>query len=401
MKTYLVGGAVRDHLLQRPIKDRDYVVVGSTVQEMLDLGYKQVGADFPVFLHPETGEEYALARTERKSGTGYHGFQVHADENVTLEDDLRRRDFTMNAMAMEFGSLTVIDPFDGRLDINDRIIRHVSEAFAEDPVRVLRCARFAARYHDLKFTVHPSTVSLMTDMVDRGELNHLTVERVWKEIEAAMQMDNAHVFFEVLSQCGALEVVLPEVDQIYGISGWYLDERLRLSAGQSTAIRMSALGLFLTDPPTDLAARLKLPTEVSRLMEASWELIEDLRVLQGMWTSNGDHLSKYTDTIERLFKHTRALSQGSILDDLLAVYRIEMAAHENLSELPDAARCHMTQFLHGCLERCRTITAANIDPKFVGAAIGVEIRRLQKEEIEDEIMCVWEELSTVKFDEED
>src|SRR5208282_1859428 len=183
MKVYLVGGAVRDELLQRPVKDRDYVVCGSTPEEMLSLGYEQVGADFPVFLHPITKCEYALARTERKSGKGYQGFTVDFDPTITLEDDLRRRDLTINAMAKDLETGEIIDPFDGLHDLQDRTLRHVSPAFAEDPLRVLRVARFCARYN---FKIAQRTLDLMSHLVQVGELDHLTPERVWVEIEKGL-----------------------------------------------------------------------------------------------------------------------------------------------------------------------------------------------------------------------
>src|SRR4051794_28926649 len=185
MKTYLVGGAVRDRLLGLAIKDRDYVVVGATPQELINLGYKPVGKDFPVFLHPQTHEEYALARTERKTGPGYHGFAFVADAGVTLEDDLRRRDLTINAIAEdEHGGL--VDPFGGAQDLQQRVLRHVSPAFAEDPVRVLRVARFAARYAARGFTIAPDTLALMRQMVQSGEVDHLVPERVWAETRKAL-----------------------------------------------------------------------------------------------------------------------------------------------------------------------------------------------------------------------
>ena len=216
MQIYLVGGAVRDTLLDYPIREKDWVVVGASVDDMLKLDYQQVGKDFPVFLHPKTKEEYALARTERKTAPGYKGFQVHASPEVTLEQDLERRDLTINAIAMdENGKL--IDPYHGREDLDKKILRHVSDAFNEDPVRILRVARFAARYAHLGFTVAEDTLALMSSMVEAGEVDALVAERVWQEMHKALAEKNPQVFFETLRSCGALQRILPEVDNLYGV----------------------------------------------------------------------------------------------------------------------------------------------------------------------------------------
>lgn len=216
MQVYLVGGAVRDQLLGHPYHEKDYVVVGATPAQMLDLGYQPVGKDFPVFLHPKTKEEYALARTERKSGTGYHGFDFHTDISVTLEQDLIRRDLTINAMAMDDAG-QIYDPYGGQQDLNNRVLRHVSDAFVEDPLRVLRIARFAARYTSAGFVIADETLALMQRLTESGELNALTPERVWKETSRALTERHADVYFEVLRQCGALKVLFPEIDALYGI----------------------------------------------------------------------------------------------------------------------------------------------------------------------------------------
>ena len=216
MKTYLVGGAVRDRLLGLPPGDRDWVVVGATQAGMEAQGFKAVGRDFPVFLHPDTGEEYALARTERKSGRGYRGFVVDADPSVTLEEDLQRRDFTINAIAQADDG-TLVDPYGGARDIQARVLRHVGPAFVEDPLRVLRAARFMARFAPLGFTLAPETVALMRTMVDSGELDALVPERVWQELRRALASTRPSAFLSTLRDCGALAVVLPEVDALYGI----------------------------------------------------------------------------------------------------------------------------------------------------------------------------------------
>lgn len=216
MHIYLVGGAVRDQLLGLDVVDRDYVVVGAMPEELLALGYRPVGKDFPVFLHPRTQEEYALARTERKTGRGYHGFTFQADASVTLEQDLERRDLTINAMAQD-AHHAIVDPFHGQRDLADRVLRHVSPAFAEDPVRVLRVARFAARYASLGFRVADETIALMRQMVDEGEVDHLVPERVWAETRKALSEPTPSSFLQVLRACGALGVIFPEIDALYGV----------------------------------------------------------------------------------------------------------------------------------------------------------------------------------------
>jgi tRNA nucleotidyltransferase (CCA-adding enzyme) len=215
MRIYLVGGAVRDSLLGRPVRERDYVVVGATPEQMLALDYRQVGRDFPVFLHPQTHEEYALARTLRPSGGDSHG-RAHADPSVTLEEDLARRDLTINAIA-ETSSGRLIDPFGGAEDLRRGVLRHISPDFAEDPVRVLRVARFMARYAPLGFSVAPETLQLLREMAERGDLDALVAERVWQELAGALGEAEPRAFFDTLRQCGALTRVLPEIDGLYGV----------------------------------------------------------------------------------------------------------------------------------------------------------------------------------------
>lgn len=253
MKIYLVGGAVRDSLLHLPVTEQDWVVVGATPEQLLAQGYQQVGRDFPVFLHPVSREEYALARTERKSGRGYTGFECHADPDVTLEQDLLRRDLTINAIARDaHGAL--VDPYHGVQDLHDRLLRHVSPAFGEDPLRVLRVARFAARFAHLGFTVAPETQALMAEMAEGGELAHLTPERVWKETEKALLTQQPQIYFQVLRDCGALAVLFPEIDRLFGVpapvkwhpeidTGIHTLMTLRIAAQLSPAVdvRFSAL----------------------------------------------------------------------------------------------------------------------------------------------------------------
>lgn len=216
MKIYRVGGAVRDRLLNYPSDENDWVVVGATPEKMAELNYVPVGSDFPVFIHPETGEEFALARTERKSGHGYQGFTFHAEQDVSLEQDLVRRDLTINAMA-EDSDGSIIDPYGGQRDLNDLVLRHVSDAFTEDPLRVLRVARFAARYHHLGFGIAPETLELMSSIAESGELDYLVAERVWKETERALGERSPDIYIQTLRDCGALKVLFPEVDCLFGV----------------------------------------------------------------------------------------------------------------------------------------------------------------------------------------
>ncbi|MFT5593415.1 MAG: tRNA nucleotidyltransferase (CCA-adding enzyme) [Oceanicoccus sp.] len=216
MKIYLVGGAVRDQLLNIQYQDKDWVVVGTTPDELIAQGYKQVGADFPVFLHPKSQEEYALARTERKSGHGYQGFSVDFGKDVTLEEDLVRRDLTINAMAQDENGI-IYDPFNGQADIQTKTLRHVSDAFSEDPLRVLRVARFAARFHHLGFSVAEETIALMKQISESGELKHLTPERVWVETQKSLHEKSPWIYFEILKQCNGLKDTFSELDELFGV----------------------------------------------------------------------------------------------------------------------------------------------------------------------------------------
>ena len=288
MQAYIVGGAVRDRLLGLPVQDRDWVIVGATPEALLADGFVPVGADFPVFLHPQTKEEYALARTERKTAPGYHGFAFHAAPDVTLDDDLLRRDLTINAMA-EAADGTIVDPHGGKRDIAARVLRHVSPAFAEDPVRILRVARFAARFAD--FTVAAETEALMRRMVDAGEADALVPERVWREIARGLMERVPSRMFAVLRSCGALARVLPEVDRLFGVpqradhhpevdTGVHLmmvlDRAARLEA--SLAVRYACLGHDLgkgTTPPEALPRHIDHEERSVRLVR---QMSERLRV---------------------------------------------------------------------------------------------------------------------------
>jgi tRNA nucleotidyltransferase (CCA-adding enzyme) len=295
VKSYLVGGAVRDELLGLPVKERDYVVVGSTPEEMERAGYKPVGKDFPVFLHPKTHEEYALARTERKSGRGYKGFTVHASPDVTLEEDLRRRDLTINAMAKDEQE-KLIDPFGGRKDLERKILRHVSEAFAEDPVRILRVARFAARFG---FDVAPETMALMKRMVASGETDYLVPERVWQEFSKGLMEREPQRMFEVLEACGLRQKLLPEIASIGKLEG-------------TLAQRFARLAWPLKESEVEaLCDRLKVPGEVRELA---------LLACRNHVALRASRLATPEALLE-LLKRTDAFRRPERFQDLLAVAR--------------------------------------------------------------------------------
>jgi tRNA nucleotidyltransferase (CCA-adding enzyme) len=252
MKVYLVGGAVRDELLGRAARERDWVVVGATPQQMLDAGYRQVGRDFPVFLHPETGEEYALARTERKTGPGYRGFELSFSPEVTLEDDLRRRDLTINAIARDADG-TLIDPHGGRADLEARRLRHVSDAFSEDPVRILRVARFLARYEPLGFSIAPETLARMRAMVAAGEADALVAERTWQETAKALAEPAPQAWLRTLRECGALARIFPELDALYGVpqpEQWHPE----IDTGLHMELVMQAAAALTPEPRVRFAA---------------------------------------------------------------------------------------------------------------------------------------------------
>lgn len=251
MEVYLVGGAVRDKLLGYPVHEQDWVVVGGTPEILTAQGYRPVGKDFPVFLHPQSNEEYALARTERKSGRGYQGFQFCTDPGITLEEDLSRRDLTINAMAMD-GNDNLIDPYGGQRDLQQRLLRHVSPAFAEDPLRVLRVARFAARYAHLGFTVAPETLTLMTDITRNGELQYLSAERVWMETERALAERSSRTYIDVLRQCGALKALFPEVDALFGVPQ-RADYHPEIDTGLHVLMALDQAAILSNDPAVHFA----------------------------------------------------------------------------------------------------------------------------------------------------
>jgi tRNA nucleotidyltransferase (CCA-adding enzyme) len=252
MNIYLVGGAVRDELLGYPFSEKDWVVVGATPEEMVAKGYRPVGRDFPVFIHPQSGEEFALARTERKTGQGYKGFSFYTGLEVSLEDDLIRRDLTINAIAKSADG-AIIDPYNGRADLDRKILRHVSPAFAEDPLRVLRVARFAARYHHLGFVIAPETLGLMRVLATGGELRQLTPERVWMEIQKALTEKSPHIFIQVLRNCGALKEILPEVDRLFGVPQ-RADFHPEIDTGIHTLMTLEQAARLSDDPKVRFSA---------------------------------------------------------------------------------------------------------------------------------------------------
>ncbi len=394
MKTFLVGGAVRDRLLGLSVRDRDFVVVGGRPQDLLDLGYKPVGKDFPVFLHPQTGEEYALARTERKTGSGYHGFAFDTAAGVTLEDDLRRRDLTINAIA-EDESGALIDPFGGAADLRDRILRHVSPAFAEDPVRVLRVARFAARFATRGFRIADETLALMRQIVQAGEVDHLQAERVWTETQKALGEPKPSAFVQALRECGALKVLFPEVDALFGVpqraeyhpeidtgihTGMVLDMAARLAPGDALigwCALTHDLGKALTPadklpghpahehagvaPVAALCTRLKVPNEYAALAQLVCRL----------------HLLAHTvfqlrpATVLGLFEQLDAFRKGERLEQFLLACEADKRGRLGLeeSDYPQA------QFLRTAFAAAKQVGAqAFIDEGLSGPAVGEAIR---------------------------
>ncbi len=396
IKIYLVGGAVRDQLLGIPVHERDWVVTGATPEQMLELDYKPVGKDFPVFLHPETAEEYALARTERKTARGYHGFVFHTDTGVTLEEDLYRRDLTINAIAKdEQGNL--VDPHNGQHDLQKKILRHVSPAFAEDPVRILRLARFSARFHHLGFHIAEETLMLMREMVAAGEVGALTPERVWRECERALGEKNPQIFFSVLQQCGALAVIFPEVDALFGVpqppqhhpeidTGVHtlmvVEQCAKLT--DNTVARFAALchdlGKALT-PASVLPRHIGHEAKSKPLVIALCERLgvpteyRDLAVLTAVYHTHCHRaLTLRAATILELFENLDVFRRPQRLEPFLMACEADARGRtgfENCSYLP-------TAFLRDAYALCNAITGKDIDSEiFSGKAFGEELRRLR------------------------
>ena len=387
MQVYLVGGAVRDYVLAREVTEHDYVVVGATPEQMLELGFSQVGADFPVFLHPKTHDEYALARTERKSGNGYLGFNVHADAAVTLEEDLARRDLTINAMAIEvnglfdcgfkqgkFDVLDIIDPYDGLADINQKKLRHVSAAFAEDPVRVLRLARFASRYAPLGFTVDESTTKLTSQMKAAGELNHLVAERVWSETSKALTQAWSDIYFETLYQLNVLDVIMPKLYQASNDnpSQWQLMLSSLRMAGAQQADNVMKFALVATCFKSDqqhnsqtteyleFCQGLKVPKNAERLGLFILEHFEELK--------NFDHLT--AEQLFELLRLTNSLKDTSLLEQALKVVHLYHLAKQ--TALLATIKTQLTQ-----------ISAKDVASELTGKHIGEAIDKLRLQKLEE------------------
>jgi tRNA nucleotidyltransferase (CCA-adding enzyme) len=354
-KSYLVGGAVRDALLGIQAVEHDWVVVGSTPDEMLDNGFKQVGASFPVFLHPVSGEEYALARTEKKQGHGYHGFNVDFHPDVTLEEDLQRRDLTINAIARdEDGGL--IDPYGGQRDLEHKVLRHVSGAFVEDPLRVLRVGRFAARFAHLGFRVHESTLSLMQGIVESGELQHLAPERTWREIERAMETTRPSEFVRVLRDCGALRELLPEIDVLFGVpqpikyhpevdTGVHLlmalDAAAKLSNGAANvvfAVLLHDLGKGVTpeqDWPSHVgheAAGIPLVDAVCSRLKAPNAMRDLARKVCARHLDCHRILEARPETVQRLLERLDVFRQPQVLPDFTTACEADYRGRQGLEE---------------------------------------------------------------------
>ena len=359
MKTYRVGGAVRDTLLGYPHQEIDWVVVGSTPKEMAAAGYRQVGRDFPVFLHPDDKEEYALARTERKSGLGYRGFTVHAGPSVTLEEDLERRDLTINAMAMDADGV-VTDPFGGQADLHSKVLRHVSPHFVEDPLRVLRVARFAARYHHLGFVVAKDTQQLMAEIVAAGELAHLSTERIWLETERALGEKNPEIYCEVLFDCGALQALMPEVAASNGISA------LTRAAPHTprSACRWAALLSDLPEARAQQASeRLKAPSAFTLLAA---RVAQHRRQLKAALKSGQDCMN----VLKALDAFRREEPFGGFCETLAALEQNSANAVSAVSTLQTA------------LEAAKTVKAADFTNQgLAGPALGAAIEAAQIERI--------------------
>ena len=387
MQVYLVGGAVRDYVLAREVTEHDYVVVGATPEQMLELGFSQVGADFPVFLHPKTHDEYALARTERKSGNGYLGFNVHADTTVTLEEDLVRRDLTINAMAIEvnglfdsgfkrgkFDARDIIDPYGGLADIQQKKLRHVSAAFAEDPVRVLRLARFASRYAPLGFTVDESTTKLTSQMKAAGELSHLVAERVWSETSKALTQAWSDIYFDTLFQLNVLDVIMPKLYQasIDNPSQWQLMLSALRMAGEQQADNVMKFALIATcfkshqhhnNPTTEyleFCQGLKVPKNTERLGLFIVEHFDELK--------NFNHLT--AEQLFELLKLTNSLKDTSLLEQALQVVHLYQQAKQ--TALLATIKTQLTQ-----------ISAKDVASELTGKQIGEAIDRLRLQKLEE------------------
>jgi tRNA nucleotidyltransferase (CCA-adding enzyme) len=396
MKTYLVGGAVRDKLLGYPFHEKDWVVVGATPEIMEQQGFTPVGKDFPVFLHPKTKEEYALARTERKTGRGYAGFSFYCGEDVTLEDDLIRRDLTINAMAEDENGL-VVDPYGGKQDITNKKLRHVSNAFLEDPVRILRIARFAARYHHLGFTVADETNALMREMVNNGEVDHLVSERVWKEMERALGEAAPDIFIQSLRDCGALARLFPEIDALFGVpqtaihhpeidTGIHTLMSLQQAAKmtKNICIRFATLLHDLgkgTTPkeewPRHIAHEERSIALVKNVCEriAAPKDYKELALIVAQWHTHCHRaLELKPATLLKTLQLTDAFRRPERFDQFLMCSEADARGRTGFEErdYPQA------NYFRGALVACQAINAKEVSERgFVGKEFGDEINRLR------------------------
>ena len=391
MQVYLVGGAVRDQLLGRPIKDKDFVVVGATVAEMLEAGFQQVGADFPVFLHPVSHEEYALARTERKQGLGYQGFSVHASPDVSLKDDLQRRDLTVNAMAIEVTSLNndtpingeVIDYYGGLADIENKKLRHVSSAFSEDPLRVLRTARFYSRYYDLGFTIADDTLALMRELVNSGELAHLSAERIWQESSRATMQLSPQVYWQQLFDIGALAEHFTPLHKAWNDghiretmqTALYFAGQMQLNLSQRWALLMASLkpSLFNAEPcdskPTDAATASSAINDIgnkAKVPKAQTQFA-NLFVQQAEKLSAINHLSA-ADKID-LIQACSAHKEPDKLSQLLVTSHVYQLAQQ-----------HRQMML--ALNSFHAISMNDVAQDLKGPAIGTALRQARIEHLQ-------------------
>lgn len=398
MQIYLVGGAVRDSLLDYPSTENDWVVVGATPEQMTNQGFKPVGQDFPVFIHPKTKEEYALARTERKSGHGYKGFEFYTSVDVTLEDDLIRRDLTINAMAQDKKGI-IIDPFGGQEDLKNKQLRHVSHAFTEDPLRVLRVARFAARYHHLGFSIASETMNLMKSIVADGEMAFLATERVWKETSRALTEQSPHIYIEVLRECGALNALFPEIDSLFGIpqradyhpevdTGTHtlmaLAQSVKLS--DSSAVRFSVL---VHDVGKALTPKSVLPSHTGHeksglpLVKALCDRLtvpNDHRQLAMAVTEYHLHSHKAKElkpaTILELFQKIGAMRDQQRLSDFLYCCEADARGRTGFEEITYHARDYL-------IDALSAVQKADISDLVAKGVKGAEIgRQLKKKQID-------------------
>jgi len=395
VSTWIVGGAVRDALLGLPVADRDWVVVGSTPQAMVDAGYTPVGADFPVFLHPQTHEEYALARTERKAGRGYHGFTIHAAPEVTLEEDLARRDLTINAIAQDPATGALVDPFGGQADLAARLLRHVSPAFVEDPVRLLRVARFAARFGS--FTVAPETLALLRQMVEDGEVDALVPERVWQELSRGLMAAHPERLLQVLRQTGALARLLPEVDRLYGVpqppahhpevdTGVHLELVLQQAARLDAplTVRYAALCHDLgkgTTPPAEWPRHIAHEARsvaLARTVSERWKVPADCRALAELCAREHGNVHRSGDfgaeALVRLLDRCDAWRRPERFAELLLACECDARGRQGLADRPYPQRPRLLAALAASRQiDSATVAASAAAAGAKGPAIGAAV----------------------------